>query len=195
MLTIVWDVDDVLNDLMLQWFSHCWLEKQSDCAIKYCELTSNPPHAVLEISRDEYLTSLDQFRKTDRALQMEPNPLVLQWMQQHGERFRHIALTARPLDSAPNVAEWLLRHFGAWIRCIGVVHTRENDRFPAYDRNKGEFLDWLHCGDIMVDDSAQNIRQAQARGLKALLYPQPWNESCSTVDALLDELTKMAVSS
>ena len=26
MLTIVWDVDDVLNDLMLQWFTSCWLE-------------------------------------------------------------------------------------------------------------------------------------------------------------------------
>jgi FMN phosphatase YigB (HAD superfamily) len=47
----------------------------------------------------------------------------------------------------------------------------------------------------MVDDSAENIRQAQSRGLKTLLYPQPWNESRLSVEAALDELTKMAVSS
>lgn len=195
MLTIVWDVDDVLNDLMLQWFSYCWLAKRPDCALNYRELTSNPPHVILEISRDEYLASLDEFRKTNRAIEMEPNRQVLQWMRQHGEKFRHIALTARPLDSAPSVAEWVLRHFGAWIRCVGVVYTREDDRFPAYDRTKGEFMEWLQCGNVMVDDSAENIRQAQSRGMKTLLYPQPWNESSLSVEALLHELTKMAVNS
>jgi len=120
---------------------------------------------------------------------------VLEWMKQHGDGFRHIALTARPLDSAPNVAEWVMRHFGAWIRCIGFVHTREDDHFPAYDRTKGEFLDWLNCGDVMVDDSAGNILQAQSRGLKTLLYPQPWNDSLLSVEGLLDDLTNMAVSS
>jgi len=195
MLTIVWDVDDVLNDLMQQWFTHCWLKKQSECQLSYRQLTSNPPHAVLGISREEYLGSLDEFRKTQRAREMKPNGSVLEWMKQHGDGFRHIALTARPLDSAPNVAEWVMRHFGAWIRCIGFVHTRENDQFPPYDRTKGEFLDWIKCGDIMVDDSAGNILQAQSRGLKTLLYPQPWNDSPLSVEGLLDELTNMVVSS
>lgn len=86
-----------------------------------------------------------------------------------------------------------MRHFGAWIRCFGVVHTRRDDQFPAYDRTKGEFLDWLKCGDIMVDDSAENVRQAQSRGLKTLLFPQPWNGSTSSVEELLHELTQMAV--
>ncbi len=88
-----------------------------------------------------------------------------------------------------------MRHFGAWIRCFGVVHTRENDQFPAYDRTKGEFLDWLRCGDIMVDDSAENVAQANLRGLKTLLYPQPWNKSALSIEALLDQLTNMAVNS
>jgi hypothetical protein len=192
MLTIVWDVDDVLNDLMRQWFTSCWLQDRAGCEISYHELIENPPDAVLSISRAEYLSSLDEFRRTERAREMEPNRIVLQWMRQHGDRFRHIALTSRPLGTAPNVADWVLRHFGAWIRCIGVVHTREDDEFPVYDRTKGEFLDWLKCGDVMVDDSPENIRQAQSRGLKTLLYPQPWNSSTLSVDALLNELTKLA---
>lgn len=193
MLTIVWDVDDVLNDLMLQWFTYCWLVDNPDCKITYSKLTQNPPHGVLGITRVDYLESLDKFRMTERGQQMEPNRTVLQWMREHGKGFRHIALTARPLCSSPNLAEWVMRHFGAWIRCIGVVHTRENDGLPTYDRTKGEFLDWLKCGDIMVDDSAENIRQAQLRGLKGSLYPQPWNDSTLRVEDLLNEITHMAV--
>jgi hypothetical protein len=158
-------------------------------------LKANPPDAVLGISREEYLRSLDEFRKTQRAREMQPNQVVLQWLQQHGHKFRHLALTARPLGTAPDVAEWVLRHFGAWIRCIGIVHTRENDQFPVYDRTKAEFLEWIKCGDIMIDDSAENTRQAQSRGLKTLLYPQPWNDSTLSVQGVLDELTKMAVGS
>ncbi|WP_109486752.1 hypothetical protein [Occallatibacter savannae] len=193
MLTIVWDVDDVLNDLMLQWFTHCWKCERPECTLGYRELRENPPDAVLGIAREEYLLSIDEFRATDRAREMAPNAAVLKWMGQYGAQFRHIGLTARPLGSAPDVAEWVMRHFGAWIRCFGVVHTRRDDQFPAYDRTKGEFLDWIKCGDILVDDSAENIRQAQLRGLKTLLYPQPWNDSKLSVEELLDELTKMAV--
>jgi len=195
MLTIVWDVDDVLNDLMAQWFHLGWKAEHPECTLRFADLTRNPPHEVLGISLDEYLNSLDQFRATTEALQMEPNGAVLAWMKRSGEKFRHIALTARPLHSAPNVAEWVMRHFGDWIRCIGVVHTRENDGIPTYDRTKGEFLDWLKCGNIMVDDSAENIRQAQLRGLKGSLYPQPWNDSTQQIEDLLDEITHMAVSS
>ena len=195
MLTIVWDVDDVLNDLMMQWLSHCWLIERPGSRISYLDLKQNPPDEALGISRSEYLASLDRFRETERAREMAPNPAVLGWMRQHGQRFRHIALTARPLNSAPNVAEWVMRHFGAWIRAIGVVHTRDGDGLPVYDRTKGEFLDWLKCGDIMVDDSEENVRQAESRGLRTLLYPQPWNTSRLSIDQLLKNLTDMAVSS
>jgi len=193
MLTIVWDVDDVLNDLMRQWFTNCWMTENPESHLSYGDLTSNPPHTALRISRNQYLNSLDEFRKTKKALALEPNPALLEWMRRYGERFRHIALTARPLASAPNVADWVIRHFGAWIRCFGVVHTRENDGLPVYDRDKGGFLDWIKCGDIMVDDSTENIRHAQLRGLKTLLYPQPWNDSDMSIEDLLNRLTYMAV--
>lgn len=195
MLTIVWDVDDVLNELMYQWFTFSWLPENPDCSVAYEELIKNPPHEVLGISLETYLISLDEFRRTDRAVNMEPNPEVLAWMGKHGDMFRHIALTARPLETAPDVAHWVMKHFGAWIRCVGVVPTRSAVNVPVYDRTKGEFLKWLSCGDVVVDDSIENLAQTQALGLKTLLYPQPWNRSPLTVNMLLKELTDLVVAS
>jgi hypothetical protein len=194
MLTIVWDVDDVLNDLMYQWFTFCWLEKTPGCRVAYAGLSGNPPDEALGIARATYLDSLDAFRTTDRARNMQPNDQVLGWMRQYGARFRHIALTARPLESAPDVAHWVMKHFGAWIRNVGVVPTRAAEDVPVYDRTKGEYLKWLRCGDIMVDDSIENVSQAQSLGMKSLLYPQPWNRSALTVATLLKELSDLAVS-
>jgi hypothetical protein len=155
-------------------------------------LKENPPDKVLGITREAYLLSLDAFRKTDRAVNMSPNGDVLAWMRIHGARFRHVALTARPLESAPDVAHWVMSNFGAWIRCFGVVPTRVQEGVPAYDRNKGEYLKWLSCGNILVDDSAENIAQAKELGMKTLLYPQPWNDSALTAKALLKQLSDLA---
>lgn len=192
MITIVWDVDDVLNDLMRQWFTHGWLRDHPECRIRYEELAGNPPHRVLGITREEYLATLDSFRKTANGRNLEPNAELLSWFRNHGDRLRHIALTARPLETAPDVAAWVMRHFGVWIRCFGFVPSRAATPVPVYDRSKGEYLKWLGCGDVLVDDSAENIADASALGLKALLYPQPWNNSALTVDALLKELSSMA---
>jgi hypothetical protein len=195
MLTIVWDVDDVLNDLMYQWFKYSWLPANPDCNVTYAELNANPPHQALGTTREEYLASLDVFRRTERALKMQPNEAVLSWLHDHGARFRHVALTARTLETAPDVASWVMRHFGTWIRCFGVVPSRAAEAVPVYDRNKGEFLRWLRCGDILIDDSPENIRHAEVVGLKTLMYPQPWNESSFSVETLLQKLCEWAVES
>ena len=81
MLTVVWDVDDVLNDLTYQWFVYGWLAEHSDCRISYNELTCNPPHDVLGVDRSEYLSSMDDFRRTERARNMAPNREVLTWFR------------------------------------------------------------------------------------------------------------------
>jgi hypothetical protein len=192
MLTIVWDVDDVLNDLMYQWFTHSWVVAHPDCGVHYTQLNANPPLEILGITREEYLASLDEFRKTERALNMHPNLEVLEWLRSHGREFRHVALTARPLETAPDVANWVMRHFGDWIRCFGVVPTRVGENVPTYDRNKAEFLSWLGCGDVLVDDSIENTLAARSLGLKTLLFPQPWNDSILTTDALLRQLSLWA---
>jgi hypothetical protein len=129
----------------------------------------------LHIECEEYLASLDAFRASPEARAMQPNPDLLEWFRAHGSEYRHVALTARPLESAPHAAEWLFRHFGAWFRCFGVVPTRLDLTAPRYDRHKGDFLRWLDAADYFVDDSPANIEQARALGLRTLLYPQPWN--------------------
>ena len=192
MQTVVWDVDDVLNDLMYQWFAYGWRVEHSDCLISYQDLTNNPPHQVLGIGRAEFLSSMDSFRKTERARNMSPNPEVVTWFQERGAGFRHIALTARPLETAPDVAHWVMHHFGAWIRCFGVVPTRLDEGLPIYDRTKGEYLAWLGRGDILVDDSGENIRDAGSLGLRTLQPAQPWNTSRLSVSDLLHQLSNMA---
>lgn len=192
MLTVVWDVDDILNDLMFQWYVHGWLAEHPDCCLSYEQLSANPPHTVLGVQRGDYLASMDRFRATDRARNMTPAPDALSWFREQGHRFRHIALTARPLESAPEVARWVILHFGEWIRCVGIVPTRTVEGVPVYDRTKGEYLAWLGRGDVLVDDASENIAQAASLGLKTLQPARPWNHATLTLAALLNELSQMA---
>jgi hypothetical protein len=194
MLTIVWDVDDVLNALMRDWFDQEWKPTHPECRLSYDELTENPPHRVLGITRREYLDSLDRFRLSSAARGMSPNPEVFAWFRTHGTDFRHIALTARPLDTAPSAAEWVMRHFGDYIRVFGVVPCRSAPATPVYDGSKGDFLEWWGRGDILVDDSRDNINGAERIGVCGVLFPQPWNGGLPgrTLEALTETLLKLA---
>lgn len=175
MPTIVWDVDDVLNSLTRDWFERKWLAEHPACTLAYEDLRENPPHRILGVERSEYLASLDAFRASDAARRMQPNPQLMEWMRLQGAGFRHVALTARPLETAPQAAEWVFRHFGAWIRCFGLVPSRPEAGLPEYDRNKGEWLAWLGGADLFVDDSVENVRLAEGLGIRAVVWPQPWN--------------------
>ncbi|MEQ1885361.1 MAG: hypothetical protein ABL967_09890 [Bryobacteraceae bacterium] len=176
MLTIVWDVDDVLNDLMRSWWQWSWLPSHPDIRVRYEDLFENPPHRILGIAESEYLESLDEFRLSARAAEMIPNADVVDWFRANGHMFRHIALTARPTHTIPNIAQWVFRHFGAHIRLFGFVPGRSLKPEPVYDHNKAEFLEWLHLGDVLVDDSETNVREARRLGLQGIVYPRPWNE-------------------
>jgi hypothetical protein len=135
---------------------------------------------------------MDRFRGTERALNLTPNSEILAWFREHGHRYRHLALTARPLETAPDVAHWVLRHFGAWIRCFGVVPSRPESGVPVYDQSKGDFLAWINRGDILIDDSTENILQARSLGLRTFQPAQPWNNSSLTIGAILKQLTQLA---
>src|SRR5579872_5662014 len=154
MLTFVWDIDDVLNDLMGAWFRE-WRGGHPACSVAYAGLRENPPHRVLGISKDEYLASLDAFRLSETARNMTPNSEVLDWLRCHGARHRHMALTARPLASTPGTAEWLFRHFGDYFRCFAVVPSRLPEGLPQYDMAKGDFLEWFGKADVLIDDSEE----------------------------------------
>jgi FMN phosphatase YigB (HAD superfamily) len=190
MKTVVWDVDDVLNRLMLDWFTLVWKPANPSSGVEYTNIATNPPH-LLGLGPLEYLASLDDFRVSENARNMIPNAAVLEWLSQHGARARHMVLTARPLPSAPHVSEWVFRHFGGYVRTVAVVPSRLEAAWPPYDRSKEEYLRWLGRANILVDDNEENIRAARRLGMHGLLFPQPWNSSRQTEAELLAELTEI----
>ena len=192
MLTFVWDVDDVLNHLMRTWFTDEWLPGHPACRLTYSDIRENPPHRVLGISKAEYLASLDAFRVSEKARAMMPDSAILDWFRCHGDRHRHIALTARPLASAPCLSAWVLQHFGDYLRVFGVVPTRIESGVPRYDTSKEDFLRWFGKADLLIDDSEENIAAARSLGIRNVLYPQPWNGNRTTVDETLRRLADLA---
>ncbi len=176
MITIAWDVDDVLNDLMRLWFVREWLPYNRDSSLTCEDIVENPPHQLLGLSEVEYLSSLDNFRLSKVAQQMQPVPEVFSWFKEYGGRFRHIALTARSLQTVPTASSWVFQYFGCWIRSFHFIPAkRKGQSIPEYDQTKGDFLRWFGKVDILIDDSDLNINLAKAEGIKGILMPRPWN--------------------
>jgi len=189
---VVWDVDDVLNDLMRQWLENVWTPAHPAQVVPYEDLRENPPHALLGITSSEYLSSLDEFRLSTGYAQQVPNPDILAWLQDQGGRCRHIALTATALRTAPTAAAWVLRHFGRWIREFAFIPApRAGEVLPAYDLDKGAWLARLGTPAVLVDDSPQNVAAATAAGAVALFWPRPWNGCGASVAETLQALTRL----
>ena len=192
MKTIIWDVDDVLNDLMRWWLELAWLPAHPACRVTYPGLTENPPHALLGIGLEEYLASLDAFRLSPAAREMAPVPEVLEWFTRHGARARHVALTAAPQHTVHESAAWVLRHFGGWIRTFAFVPSpRPGASSPGYEATKEEYL--AGCGrvDVFLDDNPAHVQAARRRGMAALLVPRPWNAGGPTLAQTLEQLAHL----
>jgi hypothetical protein len=195
MKTIVWDVDDVLNDLMGAWFEDYAASICPDRFITYDRLTNNPPHALLGISHAEYLASLDKFRLSGMAEEMPPVAKIFEWFCRYGDSAHNVALTAAPLSASPVSAQWVMRHFGRWIRSFNVIPSvRPGTEAAQYHMSKSDFLGWWGKADILVDDSEENIAGALSLGMDAVLVPRPWNQSGQTMNEALEELTELVLS-
>lgn len=193
MITIAWDVDDVLNDLMRAWLERWWLPAHADSSLRYADLTENPPHRQLGIAREEYLEDLDAFRLSPLAQEMVPTSEVVAWFEEHGATARHLALTAAPLRTVPLTAAWVLWHFGRWIRSVHVVPSpRPGVDAPTYDQTKADFLRWWGKVDLLVDDNPAHVAAAQQVGIRAVLWPQPWNAARATAAQALAVVTATA---
>ena len=195
MKTIVWDVDDVLNDLTRSWFED-WTSSKP-CSLSYEELTSNPPHELLGITHTEYLTSLDDFRLSGKAAKMEPVPEIFKWFCRYGDSLHNVALTATPLCAGPVSAEWVMRNFGWWIRSFSIIPSlRSGMEGSRHHGTKSEFLSPTLATvkrDVLVDDNEQNVRDAISIGMGAVLIPRPWNRATLTMTDALAALTELAL--
>ena len=190
MKTIVWDVDDVLNDLTYSWFQEYRNVRQPNSTLKYQDLTQNPPHKILGITINEYLSSLDNFRNSEKGRNLKPNQQILDWLRKNGAKFRHIALTMRSRQTISSLAEWIFHHFGDWIHTFSFIPAnREGEKLPVYDKCKTDFLMWLGKVNYFIDDSAKNVEDAKEIGITAFLFPQPWNNSPLSVKQILEEIS------
>ncbi len=107
---------------------------------------------------------------------MPPSAAALSWFRAHGQKYRHVALTAVPIAAAHESDSWVFRNFGRWIRTFHVVPTRRKDfRAPDYDSHKADFIKRLERCDCFVDDSPANLAPAARLGVRCVLVPKPWN--------------------
>jgi len=184
--TIAWDVDDVLNDLMLTWFKEKWQPDHPACKINYENISENPPNRLLNTDIEEYSRSLDEFRLSGKYEQMAPIKEVLGWFRENGNNFRHIALTAVPLSAAHLSAQWVIRNFGPWIRTFHFVPSkRAGEQIPQYDNDKGDYLKWIQKVDLLVEDNSDNVSLAKNAGVKGIVIPRPWNKNKMTLKEAL----------
>jgi FMN phosphatase YigB (HAD superfamily) len=192
MLTIAWDVDDILNDLMRFWLSDKWLLEHPDCKVSFKQLTENTPERIIKSTLEEYRLSLDSFRLSGAYTRLEPNPEVLAWFRESGYKARHIALTAVSVKAAYISADWVLKNFGKWIRTFHFIPSlRADEAAPEYDQSKADYLKWLNKVDVLVEDSEDNILQAKDLGIRGILVGKPWNKGNLSVKEALTELNKL----
>jgi len=194
-MLILWDVDDVLNQLMDEWLSF-WKNSQphETPATQISQITKNPPNQILGISIEEYLASLDEFRNSDLGRNLSPNPKVLHWFEEFGDKYVHFALTARPKETMPTQAAWIYEHFGKWIHSVVSVNPSRPGLECSGHRvfsNKASFVQWLDKPTVLIDDSEENIRTAKEHCQTVLLFPQPWNSSNQTAEELLLKLNQV----
>ena len=192
MKTIIWDIDDVLNNLMESWFKNVWLKEHPCSQITYESLRENPPHNILQIGLDEYRASLDQFRLSGAFASMEPNTEILQWFKAHGHKCKHIALTATPLETVHESASWVTKHFGRWIRTFAFVPSeRPNKSLPVYEKTKYDYVKWIGRGDIIIDDNPDNLTTFSHVRMVVLGIRQPWNPNGLLISDALKRLTQL----
>lgn len=191
MQTIVWDIDDVLNDLLRDWFDSAGCELATRPGLSYSDLTSNPPHEALGVPRETYLASLDRFRRSDYP-GIAPLPESRSWFARHGHRAHHVALTAVPLPAAHLSAEWVIRHYGEWIRTFAFAPSRGAGPSRPDVVTKTEYLRWLGKTGVYVDDREENVAGVESLGFRAVMMPRPWNSArAESREAALDRVTAL----
>ena len=171
---LIWDIDDVLNELIPLCIDTT--AQKLKPGIKWTDVHSNPPLQELGCTLDEYRQVLDECRDS-YLYDCPPRQEVLEFFQEWGTHFRSVTLSSAPMHMAPRSAEWVLRHFGAWIQgTIFVPSPRKHVSVAsALFASKAEAV--LALGGTLIDDMPVNVEKVRAVGGKALYFPAPWNRN------------------
>jgi hypothetical protein len=187
MVTIVWDIDDVLNELTEE-----WIDSINHPSVFSKEQLKSPDfHSVLGWSQSEYLQSIDTFRLTS-FVDLEPNASIQKFMSDNSHVV-HLVLTATPLLSAHISAEWTFRNFGKWVDGF-LLAPSSRPTISSTRRSKYDHLARLVSSrDVVlcIDDHPSNIAAALSAGAAPILWPQPWNGSSITHEDALLQLSKL----
>jgi len=184
MKVIMWDVDDVLNNLMGDWFRLRWVPAHPECKLNYSGITENPPHELLGVTKSEYLTSLDAFRQSSFK-ELKPLPEMLEWFSLYGNKAEHRVVTAVPTNAANHSAEWVFRHFGTWIHSFNIVPSpREGQEYHGV-KSKSEYVRTFSKVDLVVEDNPDTIRSMRELGIDTVTIPRPWNSASGTLEESL----------
>jgi len=190
MKVIMWDVDDVLNDLLGEWFRSTWQPLHPTCSVDYEGLSKNPPHEVLGVDKQEYLQSLDAFRmQSFKAL--KPIPEMVDWFKKYGLRAEHVVVTSVPVIAANHSAEWVFTHFGEWVRSFNIVPSPRHGSRGHGATSKSDYIRTFSKIDIIVEDNPETILAMREMGLSTVTIPRPWNDSKQTLQSTLNGLTKL----
>ena len=185
---LIWDIDDVLNELMSLCISTT--AQKLKPGIKFEEVKNNPPLPELACSLDEFRNILDQCR--DQYLYSRaPRKEIIDFFRIWGEKFRSITLSSAPMSMAPRSSEWVLFHLGSWIQgTIFVPSPRKNViQGATLFASKAEAV--LALDGILIDDMPINVEAVKAAGGRALYFPAPWNENRDmSIEEFFSELIK-----
>ena len=189
--TICWDVDDVLNNFTYRWFKHYVQEQTSkfkQIDIKYFDLIENPPHKVLQMSKEDYLDSIDHFAESHYDL-LVPDFEIIDWFKLFGNKFNHVVLTACPLYRAHISFQWILLWFGTWIKSCNVVPSPRPLEIIQNKTSKAEFIErnfkQIH---YFIDDNEKNCKDVELLGIKTYSINRPWNNSLMSFEDITYEL-------
>lgn len=173
-ITIAWDVDDVLNNLMDVWLDYYNSIFQTDYS--FGQLVENPPNKILNISSKEYTKLLDEFRLSNFAKDLSPNLEIKHWMLQNIGKYRHIALTSTSAHTSFNSASWVFKNFYECIYSYNLVPAKRDYAIDLPYLSKKDFLSENNHVKILVDDNIKNIEDACSVGVKGFLLKKPWND-------------------
>lgn len=173
---LVWDVDDVLNTLTWHYLENGLPSNAR--RIPYGDLAENPPHRLLGITKEEYLSSLDRVRAGD-FYDLPPRPEITAFFAEYGACFDHVVLSAVPLRFMERSSAWVLHHFGDWIQSCFFIPSLRSDRSVKSQlfSSKSEAVKFFGPRAVLIDDSVKNVEETLSSGSRALYFPAPWNPS------------------